>query len=90
MSQVISDPAEIRRFQAALRQFNSELAASTGRIRAQLHSLGSAWRDQEYTRFCQELEGVILLFERYLQRSEEYIRHLDAKAAPLEEYLRRR
>jgi len=90
MSQVISDPAELRHFQAALRQFNSEVSASTGRIRAQLRSLGNAWRDQEYARFSQELETVIRSFERYLQSVEGYLRHPDAKAAPLEEYLRRR
>ena len=90
MSQVISNPAEIRRFQAALRQFNSEVQASTSRIRGQLHSLGSAWRDQEYHNFSQELEAVIQGFDRYLQSADGYIRHLDAKAGPLEQYLGRR
>ena len=90
MSQVISDPAEIRRFQAALRQFNSEISGSTNRTRAQLRSLGSAWRDQEYARFSQELEAVVQNFERYLQNADGYLRHLDAKATPLEQYLRRR
>jgi len=90
MPQVVSDPAEIRRFQAALRQFNGEVSGSTSRIRAQLRSLGSAWRDQEYARFSQELEAVIQNFERYLQSADGYLRHLDAKAAPLEQYLGRR
>lgn len=89
MSTVISDPAEIRRFQAALRQFNGEVSASTSRIDAQLRSLGSAWRDQEYTKFSQELDSVIQAFKRYLQSADGYIRHLDAKAAPLEQYLGR-
>lgn len=89
MSQVISDPAEIRRFQAALRTFNGEIGSNTKRIRAQLSSLGSAWRDQEYVRFSNELESVIKSFERYLQDADGYIRHLDAKARPLEDYLNR-
>ena len=90
MSQVRSDPAEIRRFQSALRQFNGELSNSTSRIRAQLRSLGGRWRDQEYAKFSQEFEAVIQNFERYLQNSDGYIRHLDGKAAPLESYLGRR
>lgn len=89
MSQVISDPAEIRRFQAALRSFNGEIGANTNRIRAQLNSLGGAWRDQEYARFSQELEGVIKSFERYLQDADGYLHHLDEKASPLEDYLNR-
>lgn len=67
---MISDPAEIRRFQAALRQFNSEISSSTGRTRAQLRSLGSTWRDQEYARFSQELEMAIQSFERYLKSAD--------------------
>jgi len=90
MSRVVSDPAEIRRFQAALRQFNSEVSGSTSRIHAQLQNLGSAWRDQEYAKFSQELEAAIQGFQRYLQNADGYIRHLDAKAASLEEFLRRR
>lgn len=90
MSQVVSDPAEIRRFQAALRQFNGEVGGSTNRIRTQLRTLGSAWRDQEFAHFSQELEAAIQGFERYLQSADGYLRHLDAKAAPLEQYLSRR
>lgn len=90
MSQVVSDPAEIRRFQASLRQFNSDVTNANSRIRAQLRALGGAWRDQEYTKFSQELESVIQSFDRYLQNSDGYLRHLDAKAGPLEQYLGRR
>ncbi|MCL4488655.1 MAG: WXG100 family type VII secretion target [Chloroflexi bacterium] len=89
MSTVISDPTEIRRFQAALRQFNSEMSSSTSRVRAQLNSLSTTWRDQEYARFSQELEVVMQGFERYLQSADDYIRYLDAKAGPLEQYLGR-
>lgn len=89
MSQVISDPAEIRRFQAALRQFNSEIQSSTSRINAQLNNLGIVWRDKEYHQFSQELGGVIDGFKRYLQVADGYIHHLESKAAPLEDYLGR-
>lgn len=87
---VINDPAEVRRFQAALRQFNSDVSSSTSRIRAQLHGLGTHWRDQEYAKLSQELEATILSFERYLQSADGYLRYLDSKAAPLEQYLGRR
>lgn len=90
MVQVQADPAEIRRFQSALRKFNDEVAASTSRIRAQLRSVGSTWRDTEYTNFSQELEAAIQTFERYSQNADNYIRHLDSKAAALEAYHNRR
>ena len=89
MGQVYANPQEIRNFQAALRQFNSEMSSATSRIHAQLQSLGTSWRDQEYSRFSQELEEVLRTFDRYLQSSDGYIRHLDMKAAPLEGYLGR-
>lgn len=75
MSQVISDSTQIRRFQAALRPFNSGISSNSSRIRTQLHSLGSAWCDQEYARFSQELETVIRSFEHYLQSAGGYLRH---------------
>jgi len=90
MPGVHSDPTEIRRFQASLRQFNSDMANSTGRINAALRGLGSTWRDQEYARFSQELEATLQGFQRYLQNAEGYIRYLDGKAGPLEEFLGRR
>lgn len=86
MSQVYADPSEIRRFQGALRQFNGEVEAATGRIQSQLLTLGTTWRDAEYTRFAEQLDGVIHDFKRYLQSADGYLSHLDRKAAPLEIY----
>ena len=87
MSSVISDPREIRRFQDALRQFNSEVTAANTRIHSQLNSLGSTWRDQEYQKFSQELETALRAFQNYLQNADGYLSHLNAKAAALESFL---
>ncbi len=49
MPQVISEPDDIRRFVAALRQFNNEVHTSTNRIRAHLRSLGGSCVIRNFT-----------------------------------------
>ena len=86
MSGVIADPKEIRRFQSGLRQFNQQLDSITRKVKGQLRTLSTTWRDSEYRKFEQEMNEVLNAFNRYLRQSEQYLRHLDKKAEPLERY----
>jgi hypothetical protein len=89
MSSVRNDPAEVRRFMAALRSFNSQLTTSNSRMRNQLNNLNGVWRDAEYEQFRDELETALAVFERYLGGADNYLLYLERKAAPLERYLGR-
>lgn len=89
MSGVNADPKNIRDFQRQLGQFNRDLDASTRKLKGQLRTLNSSWRDGEYQKFEQQINEVISALNRYLQQSEVYIRYLDKKAEPLERYLGR-
>lgn len=86
MAKVQADPVEIRRFQRNLGTFNRELKALTGKLQTQLRALNETWRDDEYRKFEQEISQVMTAFNRYLAESERYSKHLDKKAAPLEQY----
>ena len=86
MGGVIADPKNIRDFQRQLGQFNRELDAITRKLKGQLTTLNSTWRDSEYQKFEQQINEVMTAFNRYLQQSEEYTRYLDKKAKPLEDY----
>jgi len=86
MSSVQNDPAELRRFMAAMRQFNSEVKTNTDRLRSQLYSLQNTWRDGKYAEFSTQLETLLQRYQRYLNTAEIYHTHLDSKAAALEEY----
>lgn len=86
MSGVVADPQEIRKFQSNLKQFNRQLETITRKLKGQLRTLGTTWRDSEYRKFEQDMNEVFKAFNRYLDQSEEYLRHLNKKAEPLERY----
>jgi branched-chain amino acid transport system substrate-binding protein len=56
MSQAIVDPIELRRFAQNLKKFNTELEERLTSLRAQLHSLGATWRDQEHKKFVEDFK----------------------------------
>ncbi len=90
MSQAIVDPIELRRFAQNLKKFNSELEERLTSLRAQLHSLGATWRDQEHEKFTQEFDQTMQVVNRFLEASSQHIPFLLRKAERLEEYLQQR
>jgi len=86
MSGVVADPKNIRDFQRQLNQFNREIDNLTRRLKGQLRSLSTSWRDAEYRKFEQQMNEALTSFRRYMEQSEQYIRYLDKKAEPLERY----
>jgi len=86
MSTVRADPKEIRKFQSSLRNFNRELELITGRLQQQLRTLGTSWQDAKYREFEAQMTDVLQAFKRYQSQSSDYLRYLDGKARPLEEY----
>ena len=87
MPGVIADPKNIRDFQKQLSQFSREMQILTRKLKGQLRTLNTTWRDAEYQKFEQQINEVLNAFGRYTQQSEEYIRYLDRKAEPLERFL---
>ena len=98
MAQAIVDPAELRRFALGLKQFNTELQDRTTQMVAQLHALGTSWRDQENQKFAEEFEDLQELldaqrdgdgFKTYDQLNQDEIKALSDAVNALSEPLSR-
>lgn len=90
MSQAIVDPVELRRFANNLRRFNTELEERMTALSAQLHALGTSWRDQEHKKFTEDFEQQMKAIARYVEATNEQAPHLIRKAERIEEYLQQR
>lgn len=90
MSQAIVDPIELRRFANNLRRFNGELEERMTSLAAQLHALGSSWRDQEHKKFTEDFEQQMKAIQRYIETTNEHAPFLIRKAERIEEYLQQR
>lgn len=90
MAQAIVSPEELERFAAALRQFNTLLRDSTGRMQGLFHGLGDTWRDQEHQKFAREFEETMRVLDRYMRAADEQIPFLQRKAARARDYLNQR
>jgi uncharacterized protein YukE len=90
MSQAIVDPIELRRFAQNLKKFNTELEERLTSLRAQLHSLGATWRDQEHKKFVEDFEEHMKVIGRYVEVTNEHAPFLLRKADRIEEYLQQR
>jgi len=90
MAQAIVDPNELRRFAQGLKKFNQELEERLTSLRAQLHSLGATWRDQEHKKFVEDFEEHMKVIGRYIEVTNEHAPFLMRKAERIEEYLQQR
>jgi len=90
MSQAIVDPTELRRFAQNLKKFNQELDERLTSLRAQLHALGTSWRDQEHKKFTDDFEQHMKVIAKYMEATNEHAPFLLRKADRIEEYLQQR
>ena len=90
MSQAIVDPVDLRRFAHNLKQFNQELEERLTSLRAQLHALGSTWRDQEHKKFVEDFEEHMKVIAKYMEATNQHAPYLLRKAERIEEYLQQR
>ncbi len=90
MSQAIVDPNDLRRFAANLKKFNGELEERMTALAAQLHALGSSWRDQEHKKFVEDFEQHIKAIARTIEATNEHAPFLIRKAERIEDYLSQR
>ena len=87
MPQAIVDPIELRRFAHNLKQFNQELEERLTALRAQLHTLGATWRDQEHKKFAEQFETNMKALLRFAETNDQYVPYLIRKAQHIEDYL---
>ena len=90
MAQAIVDPAELRRFAQALKQFNAGLEEGSTVLAGQMSNLSQSWRDQEHKKFAEEFEQSLRAISRFIELNNEHIPYLLRKAQLIEEYLHQR
>ena len=90
MAQAVVDPAELRRFAQNLRHFNTELHNKMAVINAQLSGLAQTWRDKKQEKFTEEFEATLIVINRFIEASSQYVPFLMRKAERVEEYLQQR
>ncbi len=90
MAQAVVDPAELRRFAQNLRHFNTELQNKMAVIHGQLSGLSQTWRDKEQEKFTEEFEATLIVINRFIEASSQYVPFLMRKAERVEEYLQQR
>ena len=83
---VRNDLIEMERFIHNLQTFNADLQDSASGVSANWGSLGEVWQDQEYERFAGVWEVALSSIKTYLDKSPEFVDHLQQKAEPLRRY----
>lgn len=86
----IRDVDELKKFQDALKRHNTELSDLKKRMDAGCRTLGESWRDQEYQRFLEEWKQGMRAMDQFLQRSDEFVRHVKAKEQRARDFLQAR
>jgi uncharacterized protein YukE len=90
MAQAVVDPAELRRFAFALKQFNNELRDRMAVLHGQMLGLGDTWRDQEHVKFAQEFKETMHVLGAFVDHADLHIPFLLHKAERIEDYLQQR
>ena len=90
MTQAIVNPGDLRLFAQMLKQFNQDLSDRTTALAAQLHALGSTWRDQENLKFTEQFEQHLRYLQRFVDANNQHIPYLNRKAERIEEYLQQK
>ena len=90
MAQAVVDPAELRRFAQNLRPYNTEHHNPMAVIHGQLSGLSQTWRDKEQEKFTEEFEATLIVINRFIEASSQYVPFLVRKAERVEEYLQQR
>lgn len=83
----IRDVEDLRQFNTALRKFTQELSDSSRRIDGHCHRLGESWRDQEFDKFLDEWIQSVRAIERFIEKTNEFSRHLAIKEQKARDFL---
>ena len=89
MTQIIVDPSEMRKFEAALRELRVEVDARRQQLEAQIVDVRSFWDDEKYQQFQRQSEELMLQVQNFSKLCDQYCDYLIKKAIAAEHYLGR-
>lgn len=87
MPQIIVDPSEMRKFEAALRELRGEIDARRTRLEAQITDVRGFWDDVKYQQFLRKSEELMSQVQYFSERCDQYCEYLTRKASAAEVYL---
>ena len=89
MTQIIVDPSEMRKFEAALRELRVEVDARRQQLEGQIVDVRSFWEDEKYQQFQRQSEELMLQVQLFSKLCDQYCDYLIEKATAAERYLER-
>lgn len=89
MAMVVGNPEELIAFSNVLQRYLDNIDTETNQLLSAFNSLESTWRDQQATKFDEELKELVNRLNIFKENAEEKIPHLRKLAYDLENYLRR-
>ncbi|HTB02444.1 MAG TPA: WXG100 family type VII secretion target [Bradyrhizobium sp.] len=90
MTQIIVDPAELRRFASVLQREVSTLREQQRALEANRRELSQVWKDSRYSTFEQSYLPTLEALNQFCRASESYASYLRRKADKVDSYLGRR
>lgn len=90
MPQIIVDPSEMRKFEAALRELQVEIDARRTQLEGQITDVRSFWDDEKYQQFLRKSEELMLQVQYFSKLCDQYCEYLMRKASAAEAYLQGR
>lgn len=87
MPQIIVDPSEMRKFEAALRELRGEIDARRSRLESEIADVRSFWDDEKYREFQRKSEELMLEVQYFSKLCDQYCEYLTRKASAAEAYL---
>jgi uncharacterized protein YukE len=77
MSRIVRiNSGDVRLFASQLKEFNSNLASGSARLRAQFQRLGETWQDPQYATFAQEFGQTMENLRRFQHISDDVVPRL--------------
>ena len=87
MPQIIVDPSEMRKFEAALRELRVEIDARRAQLEGQITDVRSFWNDEKYQQFLRKSEELMLQVQYFSKLCDQYCDYLHKKATAAEFFL---
>lgn len=87
MPQIIVDPSEMRKFEAALRELRGEIDARREQLEGQISDVRSFWNDEKYQQFLRESEELMLQVQYFSKLCDHYCDYLHKKATAAELFI---
>ena len=90
MAIAIITPSDLRKFALQLEKTAEKILARKNKAARQVKDAKTVWKDVKYKRFSDVFDRTVKDLDRFAQRTKDYAKFLNRKAALAENYLKRK